>query len=545
MPPRQRQRSSHRERDAARVEADAASARRGQVRRWAVSLFLLLSLAYWANGSFLQGNDATANVWLAERVIDHGSLFFSPEDTPFMFTFEVPTDEGMKKGRFRSWDLQTGGKSMREHYQAGTIRLSDPIYYLAPTRWSGLYANTFGLGAGLLAVPAAAVVRPFVGPLAQSPTVMWYVGKLVAAATVAGSAVFLFLAALSFCRPLTSFVLALAYGLGTCVWSTSSQSLWQHGPLELFMAMAVFFLLRRDRDLWCGLACGLAVACRPTGVLLTVAIGLFHLLGERRRLLRFVMGGLPVAVLLIAYAWIVFGSPFSLGQWGVGTEVAQAKTGNPDVWQTPLHVGALGLLFSPARGLLVYSPIALVGLWGLVRAWRQTEAKAFRPLTLAAVAMFLMASKWFDWWGGWCFGYRPIVDVTTLLAFLAIPVAEKVRDLAALRWSFAGLFLWSVGVQVLGAYAYDVTGWNGRAVYDVILPADQPKRTFDDSALAASFARERGGRVEPRSLSVDDPIYRSRLWSVTDNPIGYYLLEFSSSRKRREEVRTQFLRHDG
>jgi hypothetical protein len=309
--------------------------------------------------------------------------------------------------------------------------------------------------------------------------------------------------------------------------------------------MAIFFLVRRDRDGWCGLACGLAVACRPTGVLLTVAIGLFHLLGERRRLLRFVLGGLPVAVLLIAYGWIVFGSPFSLGQLGVGAEVARVKTGSPDLWQTPLYLGALGLLFSPARGLLVYSPVALFGLWGLVRVWRDPEAKAFRPITVAALAMFLMASKWFDWWGGWCYGYRPIVDMAILLAFLAIPVAEKVRALPILRWSFAGLFLWSAGVQFLGAYAYDVTGWNGRYVYDVILPGDQPTRTFDAADLAVSFAQERGGRIEPRELSVDSLAHRHRLWSLRDNPISHYWTNLSQARARREKARAQFLREEG
>ena len=36
---------------------------------------------------------------------------------------------------------------------------------------------------------------------------------------------------------------------------------------------------------------------------------------------------------------------------------------------------------------------------------------------LGAVAPYLMSCKWFDWWGGWCFGHRPIVDISVLLAF--------------------------------------------------------------------------------------------------------------------------------
>ena len=39
--------------------------------------------------------------------------------------------------------------------------IPSPKYYLVPTRQPDTYANTFGLGAGLLALPALAVVKPF------------------------------------------------------------------------------------------------------------------------------------------------------------------------------------------------------------------------------------------------------------------------------------------------------------------------------------------------------------------------------------------------
>ena len=513
---------------------------------WAALLFASLLLTYVANGDPLVGNDATANVWLPERVLDHGSLSFTPDDTPFMFLFVFQTPTGSKDVRFRSWDATFDGKTMRDHYREGRLTLGSPLYYLVSTRHPGRYANTFGLGAGLLALPVVAVARPFVGPLAAHSSLLWTVGKVVAAVAVAGSAGFLFFAALAHTRPLTAFVLGLTYGLGTCVWSTSSQSLWQHGPTELFFAMAAFFLVRKKpSDLLCGLACGLAVACRPTSAVLVVAIGLFHLIFDRSRVVRFIVGGVPVAALLALYAWHTFGSPFSVGQLEIAAGIARAKTGNPALWQTPLHVGALGLLVSPARGLLVYSPVVLVALWGFGRVWRDPVWKDWRPIAVAAVALFLLSSKRFDWWGGWCFGYRLLVDAVTLLAFLAIPVAERIRERRVLHLAFVGLFLWSAGVQALGAYAYDVTGWNGRYVYDVVLPGTNNKATYDDSAQAQRRAGEQGGRVEARALNVDVPAYRYRLWSVGDNPILYYLLNFSEARKRRHLTVEKFLGAEG
>ena len=112
-------------------------------------------------------------------------------------------------------------------------------------------------------------------------------------------------------------------------------------------------------------------------------------------------------------------------------------------------------------------------------------------------------------------------------------------------FAFVGLFLWSAGVQALGAYAYDVTGWNGRYVYDVVLPGTNNKATYDDSAQAQRRAGEQGGRVEARALNVDVPAYRYRLWSVGDNPILYYLLNFSEARKRRHLTVEKFLGAEG
>jgi hypothetical protein len=44
---------------------------------------------------------------------------------------------------------------------------------------------------------------------------------------------------------------------------------------------------------------------------------------------------------------------------------------------------------------------------------------------------------------------------------------------------------------------------------------------------------------------VDVPAYRYRLWSVGDNPILYYLLNFSEARKRRHLTVEKFLGAEG
>jgi hypothetical protein len=542
--------ASKKRRRAGKAAADTSGDERVPARPsrlWAVGLFGILLLVYLANGEALVGNDATANLYLPIQLLTRGRLTFTQEDSPQLFNFELRVPTGKVPVRFRNWNSLLEGKSMRSYQESGALGPGLPLYYLAPTQTPGVYANTFGLGAGLLALPAVAVVKPFSAQLQANPGRLWQVGKVVAAAAVAGSAVFVFLTALGSLGSLAAFLLALAYGLCTCVWSTSSQALWQHGPTELFLAMGTYLLLRPQRPspLLAGLAYSLAVACRPTSLLVFLVVAIFQGLRDRRALLRFCLGALPVGALLVIYGLVVFGHPFAAGQLGIAPEVALAKTGNPGLWQTPLHIGLLGLLVSPGRGLLVYSPVAIFALWGAIRVWRDPAFRDWRPLSVAVAALWVLSAKWFDWWGGWCYGYRPIVDSTTLLAFLAIPVVPWIRARRS-RWLLcAGLCGWSLGVQVLGVYCYDVTGWNGRWAYDVIGPGSDQRVVYDDRPSAERQAREHGGQVKPRERSVDFPAYRSRLWSVTDNPISYYLTHAASARVRRQKTFAKFLVEDG
>jgi len=276
-----------------------------------------------------------------------------------------------------------------------------------------------------------------------------------------------------------------------------------------------------------------------------LCVGLHFLFADRRRLRWYLLGGLPVAAALVAYGQFAFGSPFTVGQLRVAADVARDKTGQADVWQTPLWQGLTGLLVSPSRGLFIYSPLALLACWGTARAFRDSAWRALRPLAVAAVLSVVVAAKRFDWWGGWCFGYRPIVDVAILLAFLSFPVIERLSTSRRGQVHCGVLFAYSFAVQVLGAFVYDVAGWNGLTVWDVTTPGAATRVTFDDAATAARYVRERGGQAQRRELSVDLPENRGRLWSFSDSPLVYYLGNLSRSAALRKSTTTDFLHDDG
>jgi hypothetical protein len=495
---------------------------------------------YHLNGDFLPINDATFSTYLPRMLLTHGSFSVTPAEAPSLFNWIRRTPQGPMLVHIDRWD-----ESMNALRQRGELVLRGAKYYVTPSvrKDSALgerrYVNTFGPGPGLLALPVVALAGTGGNDLLSNRKELWFAGKFVASALVAGSVAFVFLAARILTERRWALIIAAAYGLGTCVWSISSQALWQHGPNELFLAMGTYFLLktreRRSFAWWCGLAFALAVACRPSSVLAVVAVGGYLLCTDRKALAGFCIAGLPVALALGAYNAYYHGSAFSFGRAGAGSidqQIALAKTRSGDVWQTPLHEGAAGLLFSPARGLLIYSPFMLFAFGGLYQVWRDPRYAALRPLALATVALFLVACKWFDWWGGWCFGYRPIVDLMPFLAVLLVPVFERLGNWRTARIACGLLLAWSVGVQVIGAFAYESVGWNARlAGFEVKLPGRAETLMVSDRAeVDRLLAANPGTQARERRLDIDSPDHRSRLWSVADNPILYYAANFAASR---------------
>ena len=526
----------------------------GRRRVQAALIFLLLLVAYLANGDVLPGNDATANVRLAGKLVAKHSLLFTPEDDPFMFEWHLKTPQGERHARFRSWHSSLDGEPVRPAYDRGDLRAPDPDYYLMRTRFPGVYANRYGLGAGLFAVPFVAAVYPFARDLYDRPSagLLWFTTKVAASCAVAASAVLLFLAALPSLRPGTAAWLALAYGLGTCAWSTSSQALWQHGPMEFFLALGTYFLIQRERPhaaYWVGLSYSLAFVCRPTAAVVVVAAGITYLIRDRRGLLRCVAGGLPVALGLAAYNLHTFGTLLVLGQAGVGTATAAAPGGaaaaGSRFFGASLLEGIAGILVSPSRGLLVFSPVVIVAFWGLVRVFRDSRFSALRPVGLAALALCLAVACWSGWTGGWCYGPRLLTDAVTLLAFLAIPVAEEIRQRRVPTAAFGVCLTWAVAVQVVGAFAYDVVGWNNRDLFVVKPPGKKGPLLFTDPDEARREAWSSGGSIEQRQINVDSRGGHRRLWSIRDSQILYYFENFFEARKLKQIAIQEFLRDKG
>ena len=245
---------------------------------------------------------------------------------------------------------------------------------------------------------------------------------------------------------------AIVYAFGTCVWSVASKAIWQHGPSLLFLVGGLALLTSRWAEKLAfpaGVLLGLAVWNRPTNLILVLGIAAWFAWWsgwhQRRSILALCLGAaIPVALMLV-YSAVYLGRIDTLGQ----LQTYDGFRGNP-------LIGLPGLLLSPSRGLLVFSPVFLLSLVGVIVALRHPRQHSL-ALALAAAALLelLVFSRWYSWWGGHSFGYRLVIEVVPSMIVLAVIAWQEWARLRAYRIvAVAILVLLSLSVQWLGATYY-------------------------------------------------------------------------------------------
>ncbi|MDD5111471.1 MAG: hypothetical protein PHG85_02900 [Candidatus Altiarchaeota archaeon] len=250
----------------------------------------------------------------------------------------------------------------------------------------------------------------------------------------------------------TALLVTAVYGFGTATWQ-ASQDLGQHGAGELFIAIAVYSLIRGLKEEKCiryaGLALSTAVAIRPANLVIALALSAYVLMEHKKQFTRYLLYATPMALAVMAYSQTYLHSILLMGQL-----IAPAG-----LWDNPLLDGLLGLLLSPNKGLLTHSPVLIISIAGMLYSlWRGKE-KLLKYLALAVVATVLMWSKWHFWYGGLNLGPRFLIETLPLLClFLARP-AEAMMESRGLRTLLIALVAVSIFINFLGVAVVDYS-WN-------------------------------------------------------------------------------------
>lgn len=258
---------------------------------------------------------------------------------------------------------------------------------------------------------------------------------------------------------------AVAMTAGTAISSTLGSALFSHNGLALWLlaALILTFHPRCRVSRWCAVATGFCLfmgfISRGQGAFFIIALYVYLLLADWKRIPWVVTGSLPPLLLFSAWSWQVYGTLFPGSHYYHG-------------WGFDLTTNTLNILYghtlSASRGLFVFSSFLLLVLLAPI-LYRDGCAKE-KALIIPAVSIplhFAVISCWEFWWGGWCFGPRLSVDTMPAWALAGIIAihhwnhdSRKLRKVV-LMWCFVALVVASSWIHIVkGLHTPATYAWN-------------------------------------------------------------------------------------
>ncbi len=316
------------------------------------------------------------------------------------------------------------------------IAAAMPAWSLAHTgspylEGTGLTSQWFGTAGGHLVsnrfagvvwfgVPFYAVLG-WLGALVGATGFTLAPAALAGATAAAGTVALVYLLMRELVAARLAMLVSLVFAFGTPTWSISANSLWPHGPAQLWLSAGLLLAVRR-RYAWSGLVLGLAVATRLHFAVAALVLGVWLALSRRslRPLVGLGLSAWALPVLLVWNHWV-------FGRWSFGggyeshfAELAPASFGP---WRYAINVA--GTLAAPDMGLLFWSPVLIFLVAGLGWAWRRAPDWA-RAAPVAGLAYLAVQLQLNGFTGGMNFyGYRLALEAVTLaVPLLALAVTS-------------------------------------------------------------------------------------------------------------------------
>lgn len=355
-------------------------------------------------------------------------------------------------GRIDSIDGQVRFEATAALLDLGRLQIRDPAIQFAgvPAAQGRLY-SPYGPAASVAAAPLVALGGLVADPRGELRRFLFSLtGGLFGAATAA--LLFLFLCELGLGQRQAVFW-ALAAAFATYLWP-GAETVLDQGQHAFWTLLAVWLghlAARRDSQPLAaagGLAAGVLVLHQIPFMLHLPVLGLATLENRaagaarttpRGRYLFFLAAAGVGCAALMAYRLSVFGALF---------QPSPVNYPHPPLIANPL-AGIAGLLLSPGKGLLLYSPALLLAVLG-VRGLAQRSPGLVRTIAVLSALQLLFIGSLSIWHGEWSWGPRYLLVLIPLWC-LAMPFASvgSPRKWLVATLLAAGLFVNLLGLAVV------------------------------------------------------------------------------------------------
>lgn len=359
----------------------------------------------------------------------------------------------------------------------GTLKLdnygSDALesYGYVIHKKNGHYYSYFPIGTSLASIPFVVIANGLGREMLSSE------GRVqVVISAVVSIAILLFLFGLArlFLDSNNALLISSVFWFGTSFSSTIGTALWSHDFAVLFALMAVYFSVKSvqmgQSVPWYLIAVLLfsAYLCRPTLAILAPFVLVFLFSYSRVGAIK---SGMLLATLFVAFIL------FSLHEFGQALpDYYLPQRLNGERFYEALY----GNVFSPARGLLIYSPF-LAFSWLCIKYSEKTWkiSKAWLAIGIGwPVAHLIFISRFPHWWGGHSYGSRLMVDALPGLFLLTLYTwPRNIRAVIGKMpvWLLILSCLFSMAANTIqGLFNKYTVEWNGSPNVD-----EHPEYLFD------------------------------------------------------------------
>lgn len=226
--------------------------------------------------------------------------------------------------------------------------------------------------------------------------------------------------------------------------------LWAFSGIYFGHLLAAFFLIiayqalfEKNKPAWGGFWLGLGFMTEYPVALAFPLWGIWLFIKEKTFLkpFKFFLGIFPSFLFIGIYNQMITGSPFKM-IYSFVVEEAFAPMKKALGFSFPTVEGLYGLILSPSRGLLLFAPACIWGIYWILKKINSKRAITLftHPAFLFFILSLFLFSSYYMWNGGWTYGPRHLIPAYALLCYVFLPWLDLQKP-----GYFAGVIYASMG----------------------------------------------------------------------------------------------------